>query len=125
MSEPFKLEDDIPLDDEPDAEEVQIAPEPEVEDLPDPKWKPFIWRATTRFPKKCALGACRPQIGKCELCGDVFPCPSGFCGHADCADPRNVADLDCDGNGTPVPDWIVESMKFPNDCVPESKYHGK
>jgi hypothetical protein len=100
----FELEDDIPAPDD-DEDKIVIAPEPEIEDVPDPRWQPFIWHATDRYKRKCTNNAHRPAIGKCVLCGDEFPCPSGNCGHADCADP-SLAGLDCLGNGTETPEWL-------------------
>lgn len=53
---------------------------------------------------KCGNGKCFPEVGRCAKCGDVFPCPSGNCGHFDCADPEAFG-IDCKGNGTETHDF--------------------
>jgi hypothetical protein len=85
----FTLEDSIPL---PASEPGEIAPEQE-----DTRWQPFQWKSTRQFHHKCANNVHRPMVGRCELCGDVFPCPSGNCGHWDCA---------AEGSGTAVPEFV-------------------
>lgn len=82
----FKIEMGIPLP----------PPEPEDEDASPTQWQPYRVRGKSRCRPN---GACSPAIGKCDTCGDIFPCPSGNCGHWDCADPSMVG-LDCPGNGT-------------------------
>src|SRR5690349_7457922 len=66
----------------------------------DSQWQPY-----KPHKKKCRAKDHWPMIGKCSKCGDVFPCPSGNCGHFDCANP-SLAGLDCPGNGTAVPELI-------------------
>jgi hypothetical protein len=99
----FVLEDAIP------QPPPLLGEEPEVEDRPDPRWQPFQWKATARFLKRCSPLAHRPMVGRCALCGDIFPCPGGNCGHLDCADP-SVAGLDCPGNGTALPECVSHGV---------------
>ena len=93
----YKLDNDIPI---PETED-DLALEPEIEPENTSRWTPF----KPNQPKCHPLGSCRPNIGRCNACGDVFPCPSGNCGHLDCADPRAFG-WACDGNGTEIPDFI-------------------
>lgn len=98
MSE-FKIESGIPIPDEPDFTPEDIIPEEEPS-----RWVPF-----KPHQKKCLNHKHSPAIGRCTLCGDIFPCPSGNCGHADCRDP-SLSGLDCKGNGTDVPDFVKEAL---------------
>lgn len=97
MSQTYKIDEDIPLPPEEEDEEIEEIEPPEIE---DPRWVPF-----KPNKRKCRNDKHYPAIGRCLACGDVFPCPSGKCGHVDCADP-SIAGLDCEGNGTPIPEWI-------------------
>lgn len=70
-------------------------PLPELDDpepIEDSRWVPFKPHKT-----KCRNDAHVPQVGRCIKCGDIFPCPSGNCGHIDCAEA---------GNGTDLPEWL-------------------
>lgn len=89
----FKIDDNIPL---PAAEPEEVLPE--QEDQEASRWVPF-----KPNQPKCPGNTCNPQVGRCFKCGDIFPCPSGNCGHFDCADPSLVS-LDCPGNGTETPE---------------------
>ena len=89
----FKIEDHIPI---PKQEELD---EPEVVEEPS-RWTPF-----KPHKGKCQNDKHYPMIGKCERCGDIFPCPSGNCGHFDCANPA-LAGLDCEGNGTETSEFF-------------------
>ncbi len=82
----------------PEADEEDEVEEPEVIEVSS--WVPYKPNAHKCKPKDHI-----PQVGKCYTCGDIFPCPSGNCGHFDCADPGLVG-LDCQGNGTAVPEDI-------------------
>lgn len=93
MSE-YKLESDIPI---PEFEDPTLNDVVELH-LEDTRWTPF-----KPNQRKCRPNKHSPEIGRCTLCGDVFPCPSGNCGHFDCADPSLVG-LDCKGNGTELPE---------------------
>jgi hypothetical protein len=99
MSE-FKIEDDIPIPEEPEEPDEIVIDEPE-DILPEEE--PSIWVPYKPGKRKCKNNAHNPMIGKCLKCGDIFPCPSGNCGHFDCNDP-GLAGLDCVGNGTALPD---------------------
>jgi len=87
----FKIEDSIPI------------PEDTVEE-------PSRWSPYKPNQSKCEADKHYPMIGKCTKCGDIFPCPSGNCGHFDCADPSLIG-LDCPGNGTETPEFfdVIES----------------
>lgn len=76
--------------------------------LEDTRWTPF-----KPNQRKCRSDRHSPEIGRCTSCGDVFPCPSGNCGHFDCANPK-LAGFDCPGNGTPLPEEFScdESYSF-------------
>lgn len=100
MSE-FKLETGIPIP----AESAEDAEQETAEEsLPEEtsEWVPF-----KPNQPKCTPGTCKPPVGRCLSCGDLFPCPSGNCGHADCADPSRSG-LDCPGNGTTLPEWLQD-----------------
>lgn len=56
----------------------------------------------TRGPNKPKIKRCdnkdhMPEIGKCEKCGDVFPCVD-LCEHLDCLDYKDL----------PWPEWLSE-----------------
>lgn len=95
----YKIDSGIPIPDEPDCTPEDILPE----EMPS-RWVPF-----KPHQKKCRPDKHQPMIGRCTICDDVFPCPSGNCGHADCADP-SLSGLDCEGNGTDLPDFVKESQ---------------
>lgn len=106
----FKIESNIPIpESEPDELEIEDLPPPEE----DSRWVPF-----KPNQRKCANNKHTPMIGRCTKCGDIFPCPSGKCGHADCKDP-SLSGLDCPGNGTDLPEWITEARE-PVAPAPES-----
>jgi len=63
------------------------------------------WQPYKPNKKKCRPDQHWPTKGRCTKCGDIFPCPSGNCGHFDCADP-SIVGLDCPGNGTALPEWL-------------------
>lgn len=94
MSE-FKLESNVPL---PVTLACPVIESAEQFDPPS-RWVPF-----KPHQQKCHNNEHMPMIGRCTRCGDVFPCPSGNCGHFDCADP-SVSSLSCPGNGTETPEW--------------------
>ena len=97
----YKIDDDIPI---PDQEPEEILPEE------DTRWVPF-----KPNQPKCPGDTCSPQVGRCLKCGDIFPCPSGNCGHFNCADP-SLENVDCPGNGTETPEdfyYVVESETDP------------
>lgn len=96
----FKIESNIPLPANSDPEDQDF----EVDDSPTEE-TPSRWVPYKPNQPKCANNKHWPMIGKCEKCGDIFPCPSGNCGHLDCADP-SLSDLDCEGNGTAIPEWF-------------------
>ena len=98
MSE-FKIESNIPIPE--DAEEIEVE---EPEDIL-PEEEPSRWTPYKPNQRKCPNNQHWPMIGKCQKCGDIFPCPSGNCGHFDCANPE-LAGLDCEGNGTEVPEFL-------------------
>lgn len=97
----FKIESNIPLPANPDPEATEF----DVEDEPTSNQTTDRWVPYKPNQPKCANDKHWPMVGKCEKCGDIFPCPSGNCGHLDCADPSE-SDLDCEGNGTAVPEWL-------------------
>lgn len=89
------------------AETPQPIPEPissseAITSRVAPRWAPYKTNKT-----KCKATEHTPMIGKCVLCGDIFPCPSGACGHFDCARPE-ISGLSCEGNGTDLPENIDE-----------------
>lgn len=92
----FKIESDIPIPEAPEDESFEV--EDTVLHLEDTRWTPF-----KPNQRKCRPGKHSPEVGRCNLCGDVFPCPSGNCGHFDCADP-SLLGFDCPGNGTELPE---------------------
>lgn len=94
----YKIESDIPIpESEPEFEDPTLNDVVELR-LEDTRWTPF-----KPHQKKCRPNKHFPEIGRCLSCGDVFPCPSGNCGHFDCADP-SLLGLDCKGNGTALPE---------------------
>jgi hypothetical protein len=97
----YKIETGIPIPEPVEGDDFD-DPSPVDETPPEEnsRWVPYKPNA-----RKCANNRHRPEAGKCELCGDIFPCPSGNCGHADCAYPSLVG-LDCPGNGTELPEWM-------------------
>lgn len=81
----YKLDSNIPIPERTEFDVEDILPE----EAPS-RWVPY-----KPHQRKCANDKHRPEIGKCDLCGDIFPCPSGICGHVDC--------------GSDVPDWVREA----------------
>ncbi len=55
------------------------------------------WQPYRSHRARCRALDHVPMIGRCSKCGDIFPCPSGSCGHVDCADA---------GNGTALPEFL-------------------
>jgi hypothetical protein len=87
---------DRPIDNLPSVPVVQEDPEV-VEEY---TWVPF-----KPNKRKCRPEDHWPRTGCCEKCGDIFPCPSGNCGHVDCADPSLIG-FNCKGNGTALPEFL-------------------
>lgn len=122
----FKIEDNVPLPLAKEALRDNLARNEEPvftgsvtefeKFLEEPsRWKPF----KARSGRKCANDDHVPMIGTCRKCGDIFPCPSGECGHFDCANPELVG-LECEGNGTETPEFL--SVIEPTDLMARAEF---
>lgn len=80
----YKLDDSVP---------IPVSEDLELEDLQDE-----IHEARARGRrKKCGNTSHWPMDGKCDKCGDVFPCEED-CIHVDCLEAKDL----------PLPDWLTE-----------------